>query len=250
MNGAFYIGATGLDSQQRALDVIANNIANLNTAGFKRSEVRFSELLAAGPADATGSQPQQMAGVASVGAARVFTQGDVRPTGRPTDLAINGEGFIEVMGPSGQNRLWRGGAMKVNPDGFLATANGMVLKAMISPPTAATELTIDPDGKVWADLDGRISQIGQIDLVKVRNPARLNSVGDGLYAVDDQTELADMTPGEDGAGVLAQGAIEQSNVFLTEEMVTLMLLQRAYAANAQVVQAGDQLMGIANSLRR
>ena len=258
MNGAFYIGATGLRSQERALDVIANNIANINTPGYKRSEVRFSELMAAGGAgspdasrvnlDLSGS----LNGVSVDASPRVFAQGDLKPTGKPMDIAVSGDGLIELMGPGGQTMLWRGGEMKVNEDGYLAATNGMVLKAMISVPANATGITIGADGKVSASVDGetRAAALGQIDLVRAKDMTRLATQGDGLYTAPSSADLVSGAPGEDGAGSIVQGSIESSNVQLSDEMVLLMLLQRAYAANAQVVQAGDQLMSIANGLKR
>lgn len=255
MNGAFYVGATGLSAQQRALEVVANNITNVNTPGYKRSQARFSEMVA--PAGGTGEADPipsaagaPLLGVAVEATARDFGQGAVQTTGRPMDLAISGAGFIELAGPSGQSVLWRGGGLQVNGDGFLAAANGMPLKAMISVPAGATGLTIGPDGKVGATVDGVAQSIGQIDLVRPKDMAALSPLDGGLYVAGADRDLSSTPPGEEGAGVLQQGALEGSNVQLTDEMVTLMLMQRAYAASAEVVQAGDQLMGIANSLRR
>src|SRR5689334_7887113 len=143
MNGAFYVGATGLSAQQRALDVVANNIANINTPGYKRSHARFSELVSplARPDDPSpdlAPTAPGMLGVSVEASARDFAQGPLQVTGRPLDLAINGAGFIELAGPGGQTLLWRGGALQVNPDGFLAAANGMPLKAMIAAPAGAS----------------------------------------------------------------------------------------------------------------
>jgi flagellar basal-body rod protein FlgG len=257
MNGAFYIGATGLRSQQRALDVIANNIANINTPAFKRSQVRFSELVS--PPSRTldgqvsGADAVALLGGVDVSAApRVFTQGDLKQTGKPMDIAVNGEGFLELLGPAGQAVLWRGGTLSVNPDGYLAADNGMPLKAMISVPAEATALTIDPDGKVRLTGAGDLAptEAGQIDLVRVKDLEGVTALGEGFYEAAAESDLTTISPGEEGAGVLQQGALESSNVQLSDEMVTLLLMQRAYAANAQVVQAGDQLMAIANGLRR
>lgn len=248
MNGAFYIAATGLRAQQGALDVTANNIANLNTSGFKRASVRFSEMVAFGQATAEGVQPS---GVASSGAERVFTQGDLRETGGSMDLAIRGEGFIELMAPSGRSVLWRGGALKVGEDGFLAAANGMSLRGMIAVPTDAHDLLISADGRVSALFDDQTrNEIGRIDLTMVRDPESLSAIGEGLYELTDGARATTLAAGEDGAGLLVQGSVEASNVQISDEMVTLLLTQRAYAANAQVVQAGDQLMAIANGLKR
>lgn len=254
MNGAFYIGATGLDAQQRALDAIANNIANINTPTFKRSGVRFAELVTP-----TGSRddlaPLVQPGLAGVSAAdfpRVYEQGDLRETGDPLNIAINGDGLIELMGPKGETLLWRGGALKVNADGYLATASGIPLKAMISLPGDVTALTIGRDGVVMAKSGGDEAprEVGKIDLVMTRDAGSLETLGEGVYRTSDIQNLITATPGEDGAGALIQGSIETSNVKLSDEMVMMLLVQRAYAANAQVVQAGDQLMSIANSLRR
>jgi len=257
MNGAFYVGATGLRSQQSALDVIANNIANINTPAFKRSEVRFSELVSpagdpTGLAGITQDAAALMAGVQARTSSKVFTQGELRQTGKPLDLAIDGEGFIELLGPAGQTMLWRGGALKVDADGYIAAENGMPLRAMISVPDGATALSIDRDGKVRALVDGEASpiEIGQLDVVLAKDVSALTILDEGLYQAETAADVLSATPGEDGAGVLVQGSVETSNVQLSDEMITLLLMQRAYAANAQVVQAGDQLMAIANGLKR
>jgi flagellar basal-body rod protein FlgG len=257
MNGAFYIGALGLDAQQRALDVVANNIANINTTGFKRQVVRFSELVAAvrDESDSAVALPDQTANLSGVTVSatpHVWTQGDLNVTGQPLDLAISGNGFLEMLGPSGRTLLWRGGALKVNEDGYLCAADGTLLKTMISVPQGATNLTISGNGAVSAQVDGSTQsrQLGQLDLVLAKDADGLADDGAGYYEASDPTDLSTVTPGEEGGGFLVQGAIEGGNVQLTNEMVTLMLLQRAYAADAQVVQAGDQMMTIANELRR
>lgn len=254
MNGAFYIGATGLRAEQRALDTTANNIANINTLGFKRSEARFSELMAAGDAtaDAAVRSSDLLSGVTVGGSARIFSQGDLKQTGKPMDIAIQGDGFIELMGPAGAGVAWRGGSLKVNDDGFLAASNGMPLKAMISVPKGAQSLTIDRDGKVRALVDGDTTptELGQIDVLMVNDPAGLSALSDGVYALASNDIGQASAPGEEGAGVLVQGSVETSNVELSDEMIALLITQRAYAANAQVVQAGDQLMAIANGLKR
>lgn len=255
MNGAFHVAAVGLGAQQRALDTIANNISNINTPGFKRSDVRFSEVMAtlADPnvarADLAGQASS--AGVLANAMSMVNEPGRIETTGRSLDLAIEGHGMIEVMGPGGQTLLWRGGAMKVNEDGLLATADGLALQAAINVPADASAIEIRSDGAVMAKVgDAEPTEIGRIMLVKVDDPAVLTRLDGGFYAVADGTRLSDAQPGEDGVGTLVQGGVERSNVELTTEMVQLMLVQRAYAANAQIVQAADQLMGIANGLRK
>lgn len=262
MNGVFYIGATGLEAQQRALEIVSNNIANLNTPGFKRSHAQFSQLVAVPASSVSGqgsgqdvspsdAQPAFM-GVKLDAAPVDFTQGTLKQTDSALDLAINGAGFVELMGPGGQTALWRGGSMMVNPDGYLAAANGMPLQAMISVPRDATSLTIAADGKVMATIDGTADplNIGQIDLVQDVDPATLTPASGGVYMPASEADLTSSAPGADGVGTLAQGFIETSNVDLANEMVTLLLMQRSYSANAQIVQAGDQLMAIANDLRK
>lgn len=254
MNGAFYIGATGLRAEQRALDVTANNIANMNTLGFKRSEARFSELVTRVPETETADDAMRagLSGVSAGSASRVFGQGELKPTGKVLDIAINGEGFIELLGPAGQSVAWRGGSLKVGEDGFLAGPDGMPLKGMISVPMGAQSLTIGADGKVLAQMDGdaTLTEIGQIDLLLVKNPEALTPLSEGVYALSEAAAGQLTAPGEEGAGLLVQGSVELSNVQLTDEMVALLITQRAYAANAQVIQAGDQLMAIANNLKR
>jgi flagellar basal-body rod protein FlgG len=155
------------------------------------------------------------------------------------------------MGPGGQTLLWRGGTLKVDDDGLLAAQNGFALKAAITVPVDASAIEIGADGVVRAvTADDEPVEIGQLMLVKVTDPSLLQRLDGGLYKADESATLLDAQPGEDGTGRLVQGALERSNVELSNEMVQLLLVQRAYAANAQIVQAADQLMGIANGLRR
>lgn len=263
MSDAFYVGAVGLSAQQQALDGIANNIANVNTPAFKRSQLRFSDMVATraetetdAAAAAAAAQFQASNGATGVALDSQFMlneQGELNHTGQAMDLAIDGQGFIELMGPGGQSLLWRGGALKVNEDGLLATSHGLALRAGITVPSDATAIEIGSDGIVRATVPDSTDpvELGQIQLVKLDDPGSVDRLDGGLYRVrEGSAPLADAAPGEDGTGLLVQGAIEQSNVALTDEMVRLMLVQRAYAANAQIVQAADQLMAIANGLRR
>lgn len=258
MSGAFHIAAIGLDAQQRALDTIANNISNVNTPGFKRTGVRFSEILA-GQIDPTalradlGQSLIAPAGVRSDPLFLLNEEGRIEQTGQAMDVAIDGQGFIELMGPDGETLLWRGGTLKVGEDGLLATANGgLPLKAAISVPVDATAIEVSRDGLVRATVSGSATpvEVGQIMLVRVEDAEAVQRLDGGLYRVTDPARLRDAQPGEDGAGLLVSGAMERSTVELTAEMVQLMLVQRAYAANAQIVQAADQLMALANGLRR
>lgn len=255
MNGAFEIAGIGMESQQKALDVIANNIANINTPAFRRSDVRFSEIVASQSQDDTPradlAAPPYAAGVRTEALLALNEQGPIEATGRPLDIAIQGEGFIELMGPQGQSLLWRGGTLSVNEDGLLS-AGDYVLKDLIAVPPGARELSIGRDGAVSARRDGEESatSIGAITLVRVDDAAALERMDGGLYRPLDQNAVQAGRPGEDGAGELIQGALEHSNVDLNAEMVRLLIVQRAYAANAQILQAADQLMAIANNLRR
>ena len=155
------------------------------------------------------------------------------------------------MAAAGQVQLWRGGTLQVNPDGYLAAADGTPLKAMISVPEGATNLTISGSGAVSATVDGSASKtIGQIDVVQDKNPAGMSLSAPGRYEPENLNDVTSSAAGDAGAGVLVQGSVETSNVDLSTEMITMLLMQRAYASNAQIVQAGDQLMSIANELRR
>jgi len=258
MNGVLFIGATGLRAQQSAVDVVANNIANINTPAYKRSTVAFSELvsqgLAVARADGTGAAtsdgPQ---GVMVAASPKVFEPGELRRTDNPSDIGIRGAGFIELMAPGGQTLLWRGSALRVNPDGFLAAANGMQLKASISVPREATNVQIAQNGIVSAVIPGaaKPEQIGQIELVTLSDTRGLIAVGDGMYRIDDP--LADVVrglPGDGTLGLIQQGFSEASNVNLADEMVGMVMMQRAYSANARVIQVADEMMETVNQLRR
>lgn len=256
MNGAFYVGAIGLDAQQRALETIANNISNVNTPAFKRSQVRFTEVMAS-QADTSevradlGESLAASAGVRSDALFMLDEQGRLESTGRQMDVAVQGRGFIELMGPGGETLLWRGGALRVGDDGLLASERGLPLKAGISVPADAQTIEIGGDGIVRARTsDGEAVEIGQIMLVRIDDPSAVERLDGGFYRLPEGASAIEAQPGEDGVGLLVQGSVEGSAVELTSEMVQLMMVQRAYAANAQIVQAADQLMSIANSLRR
>jgi len=260
MNAAFEIGATALRAEQLALEVLANNVANVNTPSFKRSEARFSEVLAR-TAIIENSAPEAGtpilrtprsggAGVRMVEQSMLFSQGELRRTGNPLDLAIEGQGLIELLGPAGEPRFWRGGTLRVNEDGLLATVAGFPLRAGIIVPGDAETLAIAPDGVVTATTsDGEALEIGQIGLVRFDRESAMERLDEGLFRAAEGARLTDARPGEDGAGTLAQGSIEGSNVSLTEEMVQMLVVQRAFAANAQIVQAADQIAAITNNLK-
>lgn len=253
MNAAFEVGAAALRADQRALEIHANNIANVNTPSFKRTDARFAEVLADNIA-APGQTPtvqQAGGGIRVVPFEMLFAQGNLRATGNPLDLAIDGQGFVELIGHGGETVFWRGGTMRVNEDGLLATAGGQALRAGIVVPQDAEALTIARDGvvSVRTSTDEEI-EIGQIGLVRVEHEGALERLDNGLMRAAEGARLIDASAGEDGAGSLVQGSIEESNVELSEEMVRMLMLQRAFAANAQVLQAADQLASITNNLKR
>lgn len=245
MNDAFYISGVGLGAQERALGTVANNIANLNTQGFKRSSVEFTELLSP---DASRSLS---AGVIVAEQLQMSEQGALEQTGQKLDLAIDGDGFIEVLGPNGQSLLWRGGHLRVGSDGYLQTSSGYVLRDMINVPVEAVDISIQSGGVVVSgEAGGDLTELGQISLVRLDDLSQLERVQNGLYLANKDASLLSVLPGELGAGSLVQGSVERSSVDLNREMVGMMIIQRAYASNAQVLQAADRLMSIANSLRQ
>ncbi|WP_374531684.1 flagellar hook-basal body protein [Novosphingobium sp.] len=256
MSGALEIAMVGMRTQQQALLAVAGNISNINTPAYKRVDLRFVELVGVSPNSgangAANTGTDVVAGVASWTAPTFDAQGQVEATGNPQDIAINGSGFIELLGPNGRSLLWRGGTMRIMEDGALATSSGQLFKAGINVPQDASALRIDSEGKVFVTQAGVVgeTQIGEIGLIKVINPDAIERLDGGLYAVRDEAAVLAAAPGEDGLGTLSQGSIERSNVDLNSEMVALLIAQRAYAANAQVARAADEFFGVANGLRR
>ncbi len=247
MNDAFFISGIGLSSQQQALDVIANNIANLNTQSFKRADVEFSELLSSRLSDA---------GVSADGVQVKIghdwdIQGEIVRTEHELDVAIDGRGFIELMGDEGQSFLWRGGRLQVNELGYLTADNGMPLRSMINVPMNISKVIVQQDGMVLGrGSDAEPLELGRINIVQPVSGSDMSRVDGGYYRVPNDVQLFEAGAGADGVGLILQGAVEKSNVDLNQEMVSLLITQRAYAANAQVLQAADEVMSIANNLRR
>lgn len=263
MFDALYIGATGMQAQQLNVDTIANNLSNVNTAGFKKSRVSFADLVTgdasrlpqsgeveAGPLSAAR---RLGSGVGVMRVDRLFDPGDIKQTGAALDVAIQGAGFLEVTMADGSRAFSRGGSLKVNNEGQLVTASGQVLKPGIQIPVNAQNLTISATGLVKITVPGQASPVeaGQLELVRFTSPTMLQSLGDGLYrATEGSGEAITARPGQDDTGVLVQGAVEGSNVKLVDEMVNLMIAQRAYEASVKVVQASDEMLGMINNLRK
>jgi flagellar basal-body rod protein FlgG len=259
MNNSFYIGATGLRAQQTALDIVSNNLANLNTNAFKRSSIVFAELVTPAADPTLNADPAPKAstaaglGVSVTDLPKVLTPGDYKLTNGALDVAVRGSGFVELLGSSGDTLLWRGGTITVNKDGLLTAPQGAPLKGVSAVPRGTQLITIDELGKVFATTGASTTprQVGQLELVSPQTTSALEALGDGVYRLSEkQTELVRARPGDQGLGTMAQGYIEGSNVNITEEMVSLMWIQRSYGANARVIQAADELMGMTNSLKR
>jgi flagellar basal-body rod protein FlgG len=257
MNDAMFIAATGMQTQQTNLDTIANNVVNASTPAFKRSAVSFTDMVTTQPRAAGATGPEGLLGPArvtvfGVGLARVageFEAGDLKKTDSPYDIAVRGDGFISVAMADGAKAVTRGGTLKVNADGMLATQAGVALKPGIAIPDNALSLVIRADGRVQVTLPNQAAphDVGQLELVRFANPDQLNPLGDNLYEVTDASgELMSA----DGVGTVAQGYLEGSNVKMVDEMVNLMLAQRAYDASVKVIQASDEMLAAANNLRK
>ncbi len=260
MIDSLYIGASGMHAQQMTIDAVANNLANVNTAGFKKNRIDFEDLLyrnvirAAGVTPGTAGDTHRLgAGTAIAGSGKVFTLGDMKKTDMPYDLAIRGAGFFQVELPDGLVGYTRNGAFTVGSDGMLATADGYRLTPAIEVPSDATGVLVENDGRVLAMIPGenRPIEIGQIELANFMNPGGLNPVGENVYLSTGRSgEAMTGAPAQLGFGGIAQGFLESSNVKLVEEMISLVMAQRAYELNAKVVQASDELLSISNNLRR
>ena len=265
MIDALYIGATGMQAQQLNVDTIANNLANLNTVGYKKGRVGFADLMLAQGArlqQPTAEElragvlaaPQRVgAGVGVVSLNRMFDAGDLKKTDGAMDIAMQGEGFIEVSMPDGSRAFTRGGTLRINAEGMLSTQAGHPLKPDISVPTGAQGLTVTADGRVQVRTGEQSTpvEIGQVELVRFASAGQLSVLGDNLYrATEGSGEPMAGRPGEDGLGTLVQGFLEASNVKMVDEMVGLMVAQRAYEASVKIVQASDEMLGMINNLRK
>jgi len=257
MIDSLYIGATGMGVQQTQIDTIANNIANLNTTGFKKGRVSFEDLYyrrlnALVPKSLDTRANQIGLGVAIASTSQVFTPGSLVQTSNPLDLAINGNGFFEVTDAAGQPLYTRAGSLKLDADGNLLTQGGYELASKIRVPADATQITVTQDGTVTALLPNQQTAItlGHIELSNFANPEGLQSLGQGLYVPTEASGQAYIAqPGQNGTGTISQGYLESSNVDLTSELVNLVVAQQAYQMNSRVIQISDSLLSTVNSLR-
>jgi flagellar basal-body rod protein FlgG len=259
---ALWTAATGMQSQQLTLDIIANNLANVQTAGFKRSRLDFQDLVyetlqAPGNASAQGREVpsglQVGHGARAVSTYRLFIKGDLQHTGNPLDVAVEGDGFFQVLQPSGDIAYTQAGSLKKNSQGNLVTSEGFLLQPEITIPQDAISLTIGVDGTVTVGQPGvqTAQQIGTIEMARFVNPAGLESLGRNLFRPTQASGDPILgTAGREGFGTLLQGFVEMSNVNVVEEMVNLIVGQRAYEINSRAIRTADEMMQTANNLVR
>jgi flagellar basal-body rod protein FlgG len=249
-------------TQQFNMDVLSNNLANVNTNGFKKSRAEFQDLLyehlrRAGSVDSLGQQlPLGLEvghGAKPASTQKIFTQGEVVNTGNPLDMMVQGAGFFQILLMDGTLGYTRDGAFKADGNGRVVTSDGHPMEPPITIPAEATGVVVRSNGQVEITLPlGQPNQVvGQIQLARFQNNAGLESQGENMFTNTDATgELMLGTPGQEGFGTLAQGFLEASNVKVVEEMVNLIVTQRAYEVNTKAIQASDEMLSQANNLRR
>lgn len=254
--------ASGMIAQQMNVDNISNNLANVNTTGFKGSKVEFQDVLyqnirKAGTATSLDSSiPSELAigyGTKAVATNRMFTTGDLQQTGNPLDMAISGDGFFQIQYPDGTTVYTRDGALKISGEGEVVTSDGYSLVPSITIPEDATSVAIGSDGSVQVLQYGQDIpvEVGQIELARFINPSGLEAIGHNLYVQTSASgePLTDI-PTQSGLGAVDQGYLEMSNVKVVDEMVNMIVAQRAYEMNSKAISTADEMSQIANSLKR
>jgi flagellar basal-body rod protein FlgG len=254
MHSALYVSKTGLSAQDTQLTTVANNLANVSTVGFKRDRAVFEDLLyqIQRQPGAQSTQETQLpsglqlgTGVRVVGTQKQFTEGSLQITDNALDVAIDGRGFLQILQPDGTIAYTRNGQFHLNSDGQMVTADGLLLQPVIALPEDAQTVTIGTDGTVSAIIPGEPDpqELGNIQLVDFINPGGLQAAGGNLFLETASSGNPILgTPGEDGLGSLQQGALENSNVDIVEEMVNMITTQRAYEMNSKVVSTADQML--------
>lgn len=254
--------ASGMVVQQKNLDTIANNLANVNTTGFKSQRAEFQDLMyqTVRASGATNSGTAQQPGAVQVGLGSQFVsssgnfgQGPISQTGNQYDLAITGDGFFKIEMPDGTNAYTRDGGFKVNANGELVTNDGYAVSPSISVPTGASAVYVSSNGTVSAKVPGQdeAQELGTLTLTVFPNPAGLTRIGQNLFAAGGASGTGeDKTPGQEGAGQVIQGSLESSNVEIVFEMVRMITAQRAYEINSKAIQTSDDMLGILNNLKR
>ena len=262
MNRALRTAATGMFAQQLNIDVIANNLANINTTGFKKSRPEFQDLMyqtlkASGTSENPNiQQPVEIQvgnGSETTATLKSFAQGDIQPTQNQLDVAIQGDGFLQVRRPDGTIAYTRDGSLKMSADGTLVTADGYILEPGLTLPSDTSSVTIGLDGLVEATTTGNTTpdKVGQLELAKFVNAAGLRAIGDNLYVETPASGAPILgTAGSEGFGELKQGYLESSNVDVVEEMVNMITAQRAYEINSKTVQTVSDMLNVANNLKR
>ena len=263
MMRALWSAASGMKAQQDNMDVVSHNIANVNTFGSKKVRAEFQDLVyqnlrAAGAQSGADSQyPTGLAiglGTRTAATQRIFTQGNLQSSGNPTDVAIQGEGFFRIEMPDGTIAYTRDGSFKLDQNRRLVTTDGYPLADGITVDENAPSdsITISGDGRVsCTPVGGTTTQIGQIQVARFVNPAGLQAIGKNLFQTTQSSgEALESTPGEQGSGTLTQGVVEMSNIQIVEEMVNMIVAQRAYEANSKAIITSDSMLEIANTLKR
>lgn len=256
------IAATGMLAQQANVEVISNNIANMNTSGYKRRRAEFHDLLyqdlrrvGSASSDAGTIVPsgvQVGLGVKAAAVYRITEQGNISITDNTFDLAINGKGYFQVELPSGETGYTRAGSFQLSPDGDLVTPDGYLVQPGITIPIDSTGVTVNASGEVWADIEGQVAPtlVGQLELANFANEAGLEAIGDNLFKETAASGAANVAaPGTAGYGTILQGALETSNVNVVQEITNLITAQRAYEMNSKVIQASDEMMRSVSQMR-
>ena len=259
---SLWTAATGMQAQTSNIDVISNNLANVNTAGFKRSRADFQDLLyetmrppgtsaPGGGRVPTGIQIGH--GTRAVSTQKIFIQGDFQHTQNELDMAIEGQGFFQVIQANGDIAYTRSGNFKIDGEGRLVSPDGFLMEPEITIPTDALAVAIGTDGTVSVLQPGETApaEVGTLELARFVNPAGLQSIGRNLFTQTAASgDPTNGTPGEDGFGTIAQGYLEMSNVSVVDEMVNMITAQRAYEINSKAIQAADDMLQVANNLKR
>lgn len=258
MNRALWIAATGMESQQTKTDTIANNMANVNTHGYKRSVAHFQDMIyqtlgMPGAGTTASEQPvgiQMGSGVRTVAISKNFGQGNLESSSSPLDLAIEGQGFFEVALPDGRSAYTRAGSFHLNSTGEVVTKDGYLVVGFPRIGTTVTGIDIARDGSVSTTEDGRTVEAGRLALVRFANSEGLESLGNSLLAETNASGAARRgNPGENGFGTVAQSFLETSNVEIVREMVDMIASQRAYELNSKSVKTADEMLSMASNLR-
>lgn len=256
------IGATGMLAQQMNVDVISNNIANMTTSGYKRQRAAFQDLIyqnisrpGATSSDSGTTMPsglQMGLGVRTGAVYRMHGQGAVQITENNLDLAVTGEGMFQIQLPSGDTAYTRDGTFQMNENGELVTVQGYLVDPGITIPADATSIDINPSGEVLVKIPGQtaLQNVGQLQLANFINPAGLEAIGDNMFLETDASGPATIgNPNEDEFGAIRQGALEQSNVNVVEEITLLIAAQRSYEMNSKVISTSDEMLQTVSQLR-